>query len=156
MGLDEPGVPHAETKIMERESIFHPQASLDGRTSLDQEDNTILLQPDVGVDDAKTTTTNLQADAREEFARPPKKRQQQRVTTSGNEQTKQFDPGGSWSTPFLFKCTSVCLFCFAFLVLCFSVLFLVCKISLVYQVGTRGEEIFPSRIGAIGTRETDG
>ena len=93
-GLDEPGAPCAETQSTEKEDISPIQASLDGCTSLDQAGTTILLQTDVGVGEAKTTTTNAQATAREEFARPPKNRQQQRMTARGNGQTKQFDTGG--------------------------------------------------------------
>ena len=50
-----------------------------------------LIQADVEV--KLFTTTSEQAAAREEFARPSK-RQQRRVTASGVDQTKQFDPGG--------------------------------------------------------------
>ena len=93
-GLDEPGVSRAGTQPTEKEGIFPLQASLDGCTIPEQEwTTTILLQTDVEVNDAETVT-NTQAAAREEFARPPKNRQQRRVTAWGNEQTKQFDPGG--------------------------------------------------------------
>ena len=54
-----------------------------------------LLKPDVGVDDVETTTSPIaQAAGREAFARPQENRQKQRLTAWGNEQTKQFDPGG--------------------------------------------------------------
>ena len=59
-----------------------------------EQGTTVSLQADIRVDDGETTTTNAQATAHEEFARPPKNRQQQRVTSRGAEQTKQFDPGG--------------------------------------------------------------
>ena len=53
------------------------------------------VRVDDGVDDVETTTSpNAQAAAREEFARPQKNQQMQRLTAWGNEQTKQFDPGG--------------------------------------------------------------
>ena len=81
----------------------------------------ILLQADAGVDDDETATSELAA-AREQFARPSKKRQQQIMTVQGNDRTKQFDPGGRWSTPFLFRC-NVCphvLFSSVFLFSCFS------------------------------------
>ena len=95
-GLDEIGVPRAETQSMEREKIFLFKPTVDGFlhicTSPEQE-TIILVVGDVGMD-AETSTTKAQDAACEEFARPPKKGQQRRVTARGAEQTKQFDPGG--------------------------------------------------------------
>ena len=58
-GSKEPGLPHAGTQSTEREVFFPLQARLDGFTSLDQEGTTILLQTDVGVDDAETGTNRV-------------------------------------------------------------------------------------------------
>ena len=80
MGLDEPGGSRAEMQSTEREGIFPLQTSVDGCTSPEQEwTTTMLLKTNVGVDDVETTTTNAQAAACEEFARPPKNQQQRRV-----------------------------------------------------------------------------
>ena len=92
-GSEEPGLLRAGTQSTEREELFPLQASLDGCMSLDQEGTIILLQTNVGLDDAETTNFKAHIAAREDFARPPKKRQQQRAAW-GNEQAKQFDPGG--------------------------------------------------------------
>ena len=127
-GLDEPGALRTEMQSMEREGIF-PQASLNDCTSLDQEDTTIFLQADIGVDNAETTTTKAQVAALEEFTRPPKKRQQRTVTAWGAVQTEQFDPGGLRNTQLFFRCTSVCLVCFFSLVSLYFSVFLLCKIS---------------------------
>ena len=97
-GSDDPGVSRAETQSTEREEVFPLQAGLDvflrvSCTSLDQESTTMFFEADAGVDDVKTrTTTNVQAAAREEFARTSKKRQQREKAST--EQSKQFDPGG--------------------------------------------------------------
>ena len=70
-GLDKPRVSRAVTQSTEREGISPLQASLDGCTSPEHEwTTTILLQTDVGVDDAETTTTNAKAAVREDFSRP--------------------------------------------------------------------------------------
>ena len=107
---------------MDRKLFFPLQASLDDCASPESEwTNTFLLKTHVGVDDVGTTsTTNAQAAAREEFARPSKNRQQQKVTAWGSEQTKQFDPGDCGKAVFVF-------------------FFLTAKFP---QAGTRGEEIF--------------
>ena len=135
--------------------MFPLQFNLDSCTSLDQERTTILLQTEVGTDDAEKEITNAQAAVCEEFARPPKNRQQRRVTASDSEQTKQFDPGRCWSTPFLFSSTSVCLFCSSlFVFLRFSV-FLSAGFPR-FQTGTSDEKNLPSSIGTFGKRERDG
>ena len=59
------------------EDIFSLQTSIDGflhsNCTSSPKQECILLQPDVGVDDEKETTANLQqAAVREEFARPTK------------------------------------------------------------------------------------
>ena len=93
-------MPHAESQSTEREKLFPLQASRDdflrvSCTSVDQEGTTILLRADAGVEDIEaTTTTNAQAAACEEFAKPSEKRQQQRMTAWGDEQSRQFDPEG--------------------------------------------------------------
>ena len=91
-GLDEPGVPRAETQSTERKWFFPLQASLDGCTSLDWKDTTNVPQSDVEME--PETATTAQAAARGKFARPPNKRQQGSVTAWGNKQSKQFDPRG--------------------------------------------------------------
>ena len=82
-GSHEPGVPRAETQSTEREKHFLLQASvdvfLDVSCKSSEQGTTILLQADVGVDDAEITTTNAQAAAREAFARTSKNRKQQRM-----------------------------------------------------------------------------
>ena len=55
--LDEPELPLAKMQSTKHEDFFFLQASLGDCTSLDQEGITILLQTDVGVDDAETITT---------------------------------------------------------------------------------------------------
>ena len=148
-GLDEPVVSHAETQKKEQEETFPLQPSVDGFlrincTSLEQE-RTISLQEDIGVND-ETTTTTAQAAAREEFARPPKNRQQRRVTAWGVEQTKQFDPGGGLS---IHSFPDGCLFRVLFAPCVFVFLFSSSlQNSCLYQGGTRGEKNFPSSVEA--------
>ena len=77
-GLDEPGVPRAETQPTEEEGIIPLQASVDGFLHVDctrrlDQEVTNLLQADVGVKPETTTTT--QVAVREDFARPPIGRQ---------------------------------------------------------------------------------
>ena len=99
-GSEEPAPPRAETQPTERETKFPLQANVDGFlhvscTSVDQEGTTILLRADIGVNNVETTTTTTaHAAAREKFARPSRKRQEQRMTAWGDEQSRQFDPGG--------------------------------------------------------------
>ena len=88
-----PGASRAETQ-MEEENKIPFETSLDGFlrsncTSTDQK--YILLQSDVGVNDA----TTQQAAVREEFVSPTEKRKKQGTTTWATEQNKQFDRGRS-------------------------------------------------------------
>ena len=67
----------------------------------------------------------------------------------------QFDAEDPWivSIPVQIDGYFVCLFHFAFPV--FFYFIVVCKSSLVYQAGIRDEEIFRSRMRAVGKRERD-
>ena len=79
----------------EREGIFPLEVSDDGFLHVGtnpEQGTTILLQADTGVNDDEITSE--QAVDREEFATLSKKRQQQTMKAWGNDQTKQFDPGG--------------------------------------------------------------
>ena len=155
MGFYDPGAPHAESQSTEREVTFPLQANLDGCISPEQErTTTVLLKTDVEVDDVETTTTtSAQAAASEKFARPLTRQQQQRMTAWGDDQTKQFDPGEKWSTPFLFRCI-VCPYVLFSCVCLFSWGVFVCIFF--PQAGTRGKEIFRSRMRVIRMRELDG
>ena len=89
-GSDGPGVSRFETSA-EEEGRFPLETSLDdflrsNCTSSTEQEYILLHQPDVGVDDEKETTANLQqAAVREEFASPTKKRQQQGTTAWATE-----------------------------------------------------------------------
>ena len=119
----------------------------------------ILLQPDIEVDDEEKTTTLEQAAAHEEFARSSKKRQQQRMIAweKANLSSLLREGNGVLHSflDVLFARISVCpyvLFSCVFLVfVCFS-----CCVCLQFsKAGTRGEENFQSRTGAIGMRKSD-
>ena len=90
-GLDEPGGSRAEMQSTKREEMFHLQASLDGRTSPEQEWTNNLLQADVRV---KPETTTAQVAASESLRDHRRTGSQQRVASWGAKQTKQFDSTG--------------------------------------------------------------
>ena len=109
---------------MEEEGILPLETSIDvflyfNFTTPEQE--YIMFQSDVGVDDNdESTTSKIQAGAREEFARLPIGRQQRE--TASIEQSKQFDRGRSTVKPLLFW-KEECLVAYT---VCLLVFFLVC------------------------------
>ena len=81
----------------EEEGLFPLKISMDGVLNFDftsPEQERILFKSDIGVDDNdESTTSKVQAGAREEFARLPIGRQQQEAVST--QQSKQFDRGRS-------------------------------------------------------------
>ena len=93
-GSDGPGVSRFETST-EEERLFSLETSMGGFLNFTgREQECILFKSDFGVDDnAESTTLNVQAGARKEFARLPNGRQQRKAAST--QQSKQFDRG--WS-----------------------------------------------------------
>ena len=113
-GSEKPGTSRAPFKTS-LDGFLNPNF-----TSTEQE-CVLPHQPDVGIDEKKTTATSQQAAVREEFASPTGKRQQQGTTAWATEQNKQFDQGRYIDiVTFLEKRMFACrVYCFA----CFSLVF---------------------------------